>query len=76
MQTCPYCTQAKGLLEQRGIPYETIMIDDWSDEAWDELYQKTKMKTVPQIVYGDRVIGGYTDLAELNRKDELASLKS
>ena len=75
MQNCPYCVKAKGLLTQRGIPFETVMIDDWSEEAWDDLVKKSGMKTVPQIYVDGTLIGGFTQLAEVDAKDQLASLK-
>jgi glutaredoxin 3 len=75
MLNCPYCVKAKALLTQRGVSFETIMIDDWSDEAWDEWVKKSGMKTVPQIYVEDQLIGGYTQLAEVDAKDQLASLK-
>jgi glutaredoxin len=33
------------------------------------------MRTMPQIFAGDRLIGGYTELAELDRQDGLKSLR-
>ncbi len=74
MQNCPYCVKAKGLLTQRGIPFETIMIDDWSDEEWSKFEKKSGMKTLPQIFVGEKLIGGYTQLAEVDAKDQLKSL--
>ena len=75
MKTCPYCVKAKNLLTQRGLKYEEEMIDDWSDEKWDALAARSKMKTVPQIFANDQLIGGYGHLAELDAKDQLAGLK-
>ncbi len=75
MAVCPYCVKAKSLLKQRGFEFKEISIDDFSDEAWDELCKKSGMKTVPMIYHGDRLVGGYTDLAEMDQKDQLASLK-
>lgn len=75
MNNCPFCVRAKGLLTQRGIAYETVMIDDWSDDQWDEFAKKSGMKTVPQVYVDDRLIGGFTQLAEVDAKDQLASLK-
>jgi glutaredoxin 3 len=75
MNNCPYCVKAKGLLTQRGVSFETIMIDDWSDEEWDALVKKSGMKTVPQVYVDGILIGGYTQLAEVDARDQLASLK-
>ena len=51
------------------------MIDDWSDDQWDEFAKKSGMKTVPQVYVDDRLIGSFTQLAEVDAKDQLASLK-
>lgn len=72
---CPYCIQAKSLLKRRGISYEEILFDREDDTQWSALYEKSKMRTVPQIFSGERLIGGYAELAELDRKDSLESLK-
>lgn len=76
MDHCPYCERAKALLKQRGVEYveKRVPMDD--DAEWDRLEKRTGMKTMPQILYGERVIGGYNDLAELDRKDQLKSLRS
>ena len=80
MQNCPYCVKAKQLLTQRGVDFDTIMIDDWSDQAWDDFVKKSGMKTVPQIYVGGTyqegtLIGGYSQLAEVDAVDQLARLK-
>ncbi|MBC7397363.1 MAG: glutathione S-transferase N-terminal domain-containing protein [Bdellovibrionales bacterium] len=75
MLNCPYCVKAKNLLTQRGVNFETIMIDDWVDSKWDDFAKKSGMKTLPQIYADDQLIGGYTQLAEVDAKDQLASFK-
>lgn len=75
MLNCPYCVKAKGLLTQRGVSFETVMIDDWSDDQWDNLVKTSGMKTVPQVYVDGQLIGGYTQLAEVDAKDQLQSLK-
>lgn len=74
MENCPYCVRAKQLLKQKGIQFEEILVPEKDDAQWEALYQKSGMRTMPQIFAGDRLIGGYTDLAELNQKDGLKSL--
>jgi glutaredoxin 3 len=70
---CPYCLRAKTLLEQRGIPYTEINLDGKEDEL-NALRARTGWQTVPQIFIGEKLIGGYTDLAELDAKGELNNL--
>ena len=75
MENCPYCVRAKKLMEQRGISFQEIRVPEDDDAQWDALYLKSKMRTMPQIFLGEKIIGGYTDLAELDKKDKLESLK-
>ena len=67
---CPYCIRAKALLSSKDIPFEEINLDG-KDRELQELRQRTGQRTVPQIFIGDELIGGYSDLAELDAKGEL-----
>ncbi len=73
---CPYCTRAKELLSRRGVPFREILYRYDEEEKWDELEKRSGMKSMPQIFHGERLIGGYTELAELDATDKLLSLKS
>ena len=83
MNACPYCERAKQLLTQKGVPYQEIRVADDDDAAWDALYKKSGMRTMPQIFVTqeatqgtqDKLIGGYTELAALNSQKGLDSLK-
>lgn len=69
---CPYCQRAKALLDHRAIPYEEVDVDgDQATRRW--LREATGQRTVPQIFIGDESIGGYTELAGLDRSGALAS---
>ena len=72
---CPYCVKAKGLLKERGIEFDEIKLTANDAEAFAALTRKSGMKTVPQVFAGEKLIGGYTDLARLDEQDGLASLK-
>ncbi|MBC7387034.1 MAG: glutathione S-transferase N-terminal domain-containing protein [Cryobacterium sp.] len=76
MDHCPYCERAKSLLKQRGVAYSEVKLPMDDDAAWANLEKKTGMKTMPQILNGEKVIGGYNDLAAIDQKDQLASLKA
>ncbi|HRI35984.1 MAG TPA: glutaredoxin domain-containing protein [bacterium] len=67
---CPYCVEAKRLLDQLEIPYETI---DVTDDAGTliEISAKSGMRTVPQIWADDECLGGYSDLLALCKSGEL-----
>jgi glutaredoxin 3 len=75
MEYCPYCKQAKALLTRRGIAFEEILVPDDDEAQWDALLKRSGMRTMPQIFHGDRLIGGYQELSELDGQDALASLK-
>ena len=67
---CAYCIRAKSLLAKRGITYEEINVsDDPEKRAW--LVTATRQKTVPQIFIGGESIGGFDELAALDRAGEL-----
>jgi len=68
---CPYCVAAKRLLSQRGIAYREIDVTgDDAKRAW--LLETTKRRTVPQIFIGEAAIGGFDELAALDKSGELA----
>jgi len=63
---CPYCDQAKALLNQRGIAFEEKKIGDGYTR--EELLEAVPTaRTVPQIFIDGALIGGFTELkAHLN----------
>jgi len=65
---CPYCFLAKRLLERRGIPYEEHRMRR-AERA--RLAPLGGGLTYPQIVFGDRVVDGWSGLRELDRAGEL-----
>jgi len=69
---CPYCVRAKKLLENKGVPFEEIMVDS-DPKLFADLKQKTGMMTVPQIFINEKLVGGYTELAGLEDRGELDS---
>lgn len=75
MESCPYCVRAKDLLKRRGIAFKEILVPYDDDAQWEALYEKSGMRTMPQIFAGERLIGGYSDLAALDVQDQLASLR-
>ena len=63
---CGYCVRAKALLEQRGIEYEEIQLDD--DPAFRQtVFDRTGGWTVPQILVDGEPIGGYVELWRLDQ---------
>lgn len=70
---CPFCIQAKKLLESKNIPFEEFNVDE-NPGMRDEIVNKTGYKKVPQIFINDEFIGGFTELAALDEKGDLESL--
>lgn len=71
---CPYCQRAEMLLKSKGVnEIEKIRID-LDPVQRDAMIQKTGRRTVPQIFINDRHVGGFDDLAALDRAGELAPL--
>ena len=65
---CPYCDQAKNLLELKGIAYEERKIGDGYTRE-DLLEAVPGARTVPQIFIDDQLIGGYTELVKFFNKE-------
>lgn len=65
---------AESLLRSKGVQeIEKIRID-LEPAQRVEMMGKTGRRTVPQIYIGERHVGGYDDLTQLDRKGELAAL--
>ena len=67
---CGYCRAARRLFDSKGWEYEGRVVDG-NASLRAEMTDKTGRTSVPQIFFGDRHIGGYDDMAELEEKGEL-----
>ena len=72
-RVCPYCRMAERLLEQKGIRPEKVMVDD-NPARRDEMARLTGRTSVPQIFVGRHHVGGYSELADLERAGKLDGL--
>ena len=71
---CPYCQRAEMLLKSKGVAeIEKIRID-LDPARRDEMMTKTGRRTVPQIYIGEVHVGGFDDLAALDRAGKLDPL--
>lgn len=70
---CPYCTMARELLERLGYQYDAIRIDLEAHER-RIMEERAGRTSVPQIFLGEIHIGGYDDLAALQRSGRLTEL--
>ena len=71
---CPYCVQAERLLRAKGVADIDKVRVDLEPARRVEMMERTGRRTVPQIYIGDFHVGGYDDLAALDRQGKLAPL--
>ena len=67
---CGFCRAAKRLLDAKGWEYETVVVDG-NASLRQEMTARTGRTSVPQIYFGERHIGGFDDMAELEENGEL-----
>ena len=72
-EPCSFCRQAKALLSKRGLTYDEINLAMDADGR-AELAQRTGMMTFPQVIIGDELVGGFTELVSADRSGRLAEL--
>ena len=70
---CGYCSQAKALLDARGFEYEVVDMSR-DAEAREELVARTGRMTFPQIMVGDRSVGGFHELLAAHRAGTLGEI--
>ncbi|MGV3490497.1 MAG: glutaredoxin 3 [Devosia sp.] len=70
---CPYCTAAKSLLDKKGVPYEEVDAND-PEVRVSMVARAHGRRTVPQIFIGEHHVGGYDDMAALDRRGQLDPL--
>ena len=60
---CPFCVQAKALLESKGIEYEERNVGlDWTREQLLEAVPTAR--SVPQIFLDEEYVGGFQELRQ------------
>jgi len=71
---CPFCIMAERLLRSRGVAdIEKIRVDLEPGQR-EEMMRITRRRTVPQIYIGNTHVGGYDDLAALDKAGKLEPL--
>ena len=68
--SCPACDLAKQILNQKGVSFEEFIMDNKPEEL-KTLMDKTNLKTVPQIFINGHLIGGCSDMIDLDKKNQL-----
>ena len=70
---CPYCMRARELLQGKQIKFTDIAVDD-QPQLRREMIERSGRHTVPQIWIGEQHVGGYDDIALLERQGRLDEL--
>ena len=71
---CPYCVMAKRLLSAKGAAYDDLRIDQ-DESARAEMQKRAPAsRTVPQILIGETHVGGFDELAALDRAGKLDAM--
>jgi len=71
---CGYCHAAKRLLSQKGVTFSEIDVSRAPDKRREMLGRANGRHTVPQIFVGTTHVGGYDDLAALERAGKLDAM--
>ena len=74
---CPYCSRARALLQRKGVEFDDIDITEEPGRRAEMLRRAGGRTSVPQIFINGEHIGGWDDLAALDRAGKLdAKLRS
>lgn len=72
-QWCPFCVRAKMLLDNKGVSYQEIDIDQQPQQR-ALMMERSQRRTVPQIFIGDHHVGGCDDLFAAEQQGQLDSM--
>ncbi|MGH8237395.1 MAG: glutaredoxin 3 [Steroidobacteraceae bacterium] len=71
---CGYCQRARNVFERKAVAICEIKLDDEPQQRPAMLERSGGVRTVPQIFIGELHVGGYDELAALERSGELNKL--
>ena len=73
---CPYCVNAKQLLQSKGIAFKAIELDQVSNGAdiQNTLQKMSGQRTVPNIYINRQHVGGCSDLVAANDNGKLKQM--
>jgi glutaredoxin 3 len=71
---CPYCVRAERLLMARGVGSIEKLRVDLDPSMREEMVRITGRRTVPQIFIDGLHVGGFEELAALDREGKLMRL--
>ena len=68
---CSFCEAAKRLLKRNNLDFEIVDISSRDGLMQEMLRKSNGKKTIPQIFFNDKHIGGYVELRELEKNGNL-----
>ena len=68
---CGYCHAAKRLLGQKGVSFTEVDVSRDPDKRQEMMARAKGRHTVPQIFANGTHLGGYDDIAALDRQGKL-----
>ena len=68
---CGYCRAAKHLLLSKGLDFEEIDVSEDESKRTEMIARAGGLRTVPQIFIDGTHVGGYQELASLDRQERL-----
>jgi glutaredoxin 3 len=71
---CGYCAAAKRMLQSKGVSYQEIDVMRDPSKRNEMMQKANGRRTVPQIFIGEVHVGGYDDMAALERDGKLDTL--
>lgn len=63
---CPFCARAKKMLKDLQVPYADVNLEKYPERRY-EMQERTGRRTVPQVFFNSKHIGGFDDLQKLVR---------
>jgi glutaredoxin 3 len=70
---CSFCLRVKALLKSRNVEFDEVnLAKDPTGRV--ELARRTGMMSFPQVLVGERVLGGYSDVQRAADSGELDEL--
>lgn len=72
-ESCPYCGAARMLLTKKGVKFEDVLVSDDAEKR-AEMEARSQRTAVPQVFLGDKHIGGFEELCDLDKSGELDKL--
>lgn len=70
---CPYCMRARSLLSNKEVTYEEIDVSG-DPSLRQKMYSLSGRDSVPQIFINEEAVGGYDDIALLDRQGKLDTM--